>query len=166
MKFEQVEDSEIIELANNYNFGSSDPVQLVKNSLAQIAGSFSTGHSVSTILSKLGLITPAPNFNITKRGRRQSYYWTKAQLSTTKKEARREALGEGEARLKSAKKQIVLLSERLSEIGGYTVELGAALRTLDKDSTTREKKPEHCGGECHGDCGQDACPGDEESEVE
>jgi len=92
MRSEGVSDQQIIDAAKNYRFGDDSPIAIVKRGLLVRLCGYCTGHSVSTILSKLGLLTPAPNFNLTKKGKHQAWEWHKEQLADVRREALEEFL--------------------------------------------------------------------------
>lgn len=126
MKF-KVTHKDILEAAKNYNFGSADVVEVVKNGLMQIMGGYSTGHSVSTILSTLGLVTPAPRFTPTKKGKRQAYEWTKAQLDVL-----RAQLTEKEANIIKADIALAALCKREAALADENVSLRKRVEALER----------------------------------
>lgn len=86
MNFKFITDDEIRKESAWANFGSRDPVAMIKEGLLKVCCGWGEGHSVKSILKDLGLLTPAPHFNITKKGRRQLWEWYKIELTVANKE--------------------------------------------------------------------------------
>lgn len=74
----RISNEEINKAWGNANFGDCDKRDVIIETLLQIAGDFSTGHTAMTICQDLKLLGKHSRGNLpnlTKKGRRVMYYW-------------------------------------------------------------------------------------------
>lgn len=80
----QISDEEIDRVWGNANFGGRNKRQVILETLLQISGDFSTGHTAMCICQELGLLgvgTSRKLPKLTKKGKRVMYYWNKEALT-------------------------------------------------------------------------------------
>lgn len=76
----KISDDDINRAWGNANFGGRDKRQVILETLLQIAGDFSTGHTAMCICQDLGLLGTKSSGrlpSLTKKGKRVMYYWNK-----------------------------------------------------------------------------------------
>lgn len=81
----QFDDETLNKVWANANFGDRDKRSVITETLLQIGGGFSTGHTALCICQELGLVGKNKRKPVlTKKGRRVMYYWNKERVKVLK----------------------------------------------------------------------------------